>query len=127
MVAVHEFTHLALDEVNPDLPDWLVEGAAVYFGPRAGQALYDRACRSSSFEHMPTLAQLTRHYTDTPAADLFAYTLVASLAERYGAKRVNALLRTPADPHSALGASWPEVEAGWQAYVRQHCGRLRAG
>ena len=42
MVAVHEFTHLALDEVNPRLSSWLDEGAAVYFGPDAGRKLYDQ-------------------------------------------------------------------------------------
>ena len=32
-VAVHEFVHLALDQIDPELPDWLEEGTAVYLAP----------------------------------------------------------------------------------------------
>lgn len=41
-IAVHEFAHLVENEINPDLPVWLEEGAAIYIGPHQA---YDEVCQ----------------------------------------------------------------------------------
>ena len=41
-VAVHEFVHLALDQIAPELPDWVEEGKAVTLAPHE---VYDGACQ----------------------------------------------------------------------------------
>ena len=78
MIAAHEYTHLALNEVNPHLVDWLQEGAAVYFGPREGRQVYDRACLRVRDRPLPPIQELTMHYDSVAAAVLLAYTLVSS-------------------------------------------------
>jgi hypothetical protein len=116
MIAVHELTHLALDEINPDLPAWLDEGAAVYFGPARGRALYDRACRTAAVLEPPDYARLTRHYADVPGADVFAYTLVASIAEDVGADKLPALLRS-----GPAGLDPRATERAWRRYLVRRC------
>lgn len=117
-VAVHEFAHLALDEIDPELPTWLDEGMAVYLGPHD---LYDQACR----EHLPgvqlpSVADLREHYADVPAADLFAYTLVASIARNTSPERVKGLLHEP-DMEETLGQTEPEIEAAWREFIDEGC------
>ena len=121
MIAVHEFTHLALDEIDPSLPDWLDEGAAVYFGPDRGRAFYERACRSQPILRAPSYDELTYHYTLVDGADFFAYTLVASIAEHSGAQRVRALLHGTAAGRSLADLDRAQVERQWRRYLNRHC------
>jgi hypothetical protein len=118
-VAVHEFVHLALDQIAPDLPDWLEEGTAVYLGPHT---VYDRACRQQlAGVDLPPLADLRYRYSDVPAADLFAYTLVASIAGDDGYEALNALLHAPEAIEATLARSTAEVEAEWRTFVSRGC------
>ncbi len=119
-VAVHEFVHLALDQIAPELPDWLEEGTAVYLGPHAP---YDRACREQlSGLALPRLADLRDHYGEVPAPDLFAYTLVASIVDAHDVTALNALLRAPAALEATLGLPAAEIEAAWWTFVADGCG-----
>lgn len=118
-IAVHEFVHLALDRIDPELPDWLDEGTAVLLGPHE---VYDHACRAQlAGVDLPTLDDLRQHYAEVPAADLFAYTLVASIVATDGLDGLNALLRAPDDLEGALGRSVPEVEKEWRGFVEGGC------
>lgn len=118
-VAVHEFVHLALDQIAPELPDWLEEGTAVYLGPHDA---YDRACREQlAGVALPSLQQMRRQYADVPAADLFAYALVASIVAADGLDGLNALLRAPDDWERALGRSAADVERAWREFVAGGC------
>jgi hypothetical protein len=118
-VAVHEFVHLALDQIDPELPDWLEEGTAVYLGPHT---VYDRACRQQlAGVDLPPLADLRYRYSDVPAADLMAYTLVASIAGDDGYEALNALLHAPEAMEATLARSTAEVEAEWRTFVSRGC------
>lgn len=123
-VAVHEFVHLALDQIDPDLPDWLEEGTAVYLGPHAP---YDRACRERLSGVLPTLDDLRRRYSELPAADLFAYTLVASIVDAHGLEGLNALLRAPEALEMTLARPAAEIEAAWGAFVDCGCVAAASG
>jgi hypothetical protein len=118
-VAVHEFVHLALDQIDADLPDWLEEGTAVLLGPHD---VYDRACRDRlAGVPLPSLLDLRQGYASVPAADLFAYTLLAAIAAADGLDGVNALLRAPDDLERALGRPATEVEQAWRTFVEGGC------
>lgn len=118
-VAVHEFVHLALDRIDPDLPDWLEEGTAVYLAPHE---VYDRACRERlAGVELPSLEQMRRQYADVPAADLFAFTLVASIVATDGLDGLNALLLAPDDGERALGRPARDVERTWQEFTQGGC------
>jgi hypothetical protein len=113
-VAVHEFVHLALDEINPDMPTWLDEGTAVYLGPHS---LYTTVCQSAfPFELTPSFQQLDEDYNSVQAPDLFAYTLVDFIASQYGMDNLNLLLRSPDKLENILGVSKETFEAQWQQF-----------
>lgn len=118
-VALHEFVHLTLDRIDPELPDWLEEGTAVYLAPHE---VYDRACREQlAGVDLPTLNELRDHYNDVPAPDLFAYTLVASIVTNNGLDGLNTLLRAPNDLERALGRPAADVERTWREYTQSGC------
>lgn len=118
-VAAHEFVHLTLDRIDPELPDWLEEGTAVYLAPHEA---YERACREQLTDvALPSLADLRDHYDEVPAPDLFAYTLVASIVNSHGQDALNALLRAPPAIETTLDISTAEVEAEWRAFVGRGC------
>jgi hypothetical protein len=118
LVAVHEFAHLALDEINPNLPPWLDEGAAVYIGPHTP---YTTVCQIAfPFEMIPSFEQLVNHYDEVQAPDLFAYTAVDFIVHEFGLETLNLLLRTPDDLEQVLGISQAGFEAGWHEFIRAH-------
>ena len=115
-VAVHEFIHLALDEVNPELPLWLDEGMAVYLGPHAP---YTMVCQYAfPFEMTPSFRQLEHDYRGIPVPDLFAYTAVDFIVDEYGMEKLNTLLRRPKELEKVLEASTPDFEEDWQRFLR---------
>jgi hypothetical protein len=119
LISVHEYTHLALNETNLDLPDWLAEGAAVYLGPHR---LYDEACqRSFPLDRVPRLQTLIEAYPSIPAADLFAYTLVRYIAETDGMETLNRLIRSPSDISAVLNLSLEDLERNWKHYLTEVC------
>jgi len=118
-IAVHEFVHLALDEINPDLPDWLDEGTAVYLGPHA---IYDQACQIAfPFDNLPRLNDLVESYQSIPAADLYAFTLVRFMVERDGIEKLNQLLRSPARIAAYLENDAHGFDKEWRSFLRKTC------
>lgn len=116
LVAVHEFAHLALDEVNPEIPTWLDEGTAVYVGPHK---TYTTVCQIAfPFEMMPPFRQLEADYNSIPAPDLFAYTAVDFIVSEYGIEKLRKLLRSPEDLERVLGVSRAVFEEEWQRFMR---------
>lgn len=115
-VAVHEFTHLALDEINPSMPTWLDEGTAIYVGPHAP---YTTVCQEKfPFEYIPSFQQLKEEYNGLPAPDLFAYTAVDFIVHEYGMEKLNLLLRTPEDMEDILEVTNETFEDGWHNFIR---------
>jgi RNA polymerase sigma-70 factor (ECF subfamily) len=115
-VAVHEFVHLALDEINPALPAWLDEGAAVYLGPHEPYAV---VCQFAfPFELIPSFQRLTEAYEEVSAPDLFAYAAVDFIVHEYGMDRLNQLLRVPEDLESILGISPVMFDDRWQSFMQ---------
>ncbi len=112
-IAAHEFVHLALDRIAPELPDWLEEGTAVLLGPHM---VYDAARAEPSLLAMaPSFERLRDEYGDVVAADFFAWTVVDFLVATYGMDALNALLRDPHDLEGALGVSAEEFGAAWRS------------
>ncbi len=115
-VAVHEFIHLTLDKINPDMPAWLDEGTAVYVGPHR---LYTTVCRSAfPFDLIPSFQQLEEDYNSVQAPDLFAYTLIDFIVSQYGMDKLNFLLRSPDELENTLGNSKGTLEAQWKQFMQ---------
>lgn len=116
-IAVHEFTHLALDEIAPELPAWLDEGTAVYVGPHE---LYATVCDSAfPFELVPPFARLRDDYGEVTAPDLFAYAAVDFIVTSYGMDKLNDLLRRPNEFENILGVTTSSFEVEWYDFMRR--------
>ena len=115
LVAVHEFVHLALDEVNPQMPTWLDEGTAIYLGPHEA---YRIVCQQKfPFEMTPSFPQLETAYDSVAAADLFAYSAVDFVVHRFGLEKLNRLLRQPENMRAILGISPTVFEERWHEFI----------
>lgn len=118
LIAVHEFAHLMNNAVNPRMPLWLNEGAAVFVGPHAP---YAHVCRSGfPFDRVPSLRALQESYDAVPAADLFAYAFVEFVTREHGTDVLNQLLRSPDSLERLLGATREEIERRWRNYMEKH-------
>lgn len=118
LIAVHEFAHLVNNTINPDMPLWLNEGAAVFAAPHAP---YTYACHHHlPFDRIPVLRDLRQAYRSVPAADLFAFTVVEFIATEFGVEALNRLLRAPTTLEGILGVSDAEFEARWRQFLGKH-------
>lgn len=116
LVAVHEFVHLALDEINVNMPTWLDEGAAVYIGPHAPYAM---VCETAfPFEMIPSFQHLKNEYDHVQAPDLFAYTAVDFIVREHGTEKLNLVLRSPDEMNVILGISDTDFDHDWQEFIR---------
>lgn len=118
LIAVHEFAHLVNNAINPDMPLWLSEGAAVFAAPHAP---YAYVCQHHfPFERIPVLRDLRQSYRSVPAADLFAFTVVEFIATEFGHDALNQLLRAPTRLESIVGLSDADFETRWRQFLKHH-------
>lgn len=113
-MAVHELAHLFIDELNQHAPSWLDEGVASYQGDAAG---YRALCRlpqiAKILETPPVFTTLENSYSSLPAPDIYSFTAVEYIVERYGWSKVVELIRSPAKFEKILGISKDEFTRGW--------------
>jgi RNA polymerase sigma-70 factor (ECF subfamily) len=115
LVAVHEFVHLALDEINPELPTWLDEGVAIFVGPHEP---YTAVCYLAfPIEMAPSFQALQADYDSVQAPDLFAYTAVDFIVHEYGMENLNRLLRAPQEFENILGTSAQTFQESWHRFM----------
>ena len=92
-VALHEFTHLVLNDINSNLPLWVNEGVACFVGPHE---LYDYVCHHKfPFEMVPSISALQNSYHSVKAADLFSYAVVDFIRAESGESGLRTLVREP--------------------------------
>lgn len=118
LIAVHEFAHLVNNAINPAMPSWLNEGAAVFAAPHAP---YTHVCQHQfPFDRIPAFADLRRDYRSVPAADLFAFTVVEFIATEFGLDALNRLLRAPDALERIVGLTDAQFEERWHQFLQQH-------
>ena len=113
--AVHEFTHLVIDQISEDVPAWLDEGLACYEG---SFMFYSYVCHNSMPEsEPPTLTALTGSYERISAADVYSFSLVEFLIRRYGRAKINHLLREPQEIQKVFGVSPNDIREQWKVFI----------
>lgn len=117
LIAVHEFAHLVNNAVNPDMPLWLNEGAAVFAAPHAP---YTYVCQHRfPFDRVPALRDLQQAYRSVPGADLFAFSAVEFIATEFELESLNRLVRQPDALEEILGLTEEEFEERWHRFMER--------
>ncbi len=113
--AVHEFTHLIVDEMTDrNIPAWLDEGIATYeSGQRQPQFVAARI-----EQNLPGIADLNFNSgTDSNTAYAFSYTVIEFIMQEFGINYVVALVTNEGDFEETLNMSKTEFEQAWQAFI----------
>lgn len=118
LMAVHEFVHLMINEINNELPMWLNEGLASYEG---SSAIYEYFCKTY-FYQLPSieLNHLERNYYSIPAADIYSYSAVHFIVEKFGFKKLNQLIRNPENFEKILSISKSDFNKQWNSFIDDH-------
>lgn len=116
--AVHEFAHLAIDQIPGDIPEWIDEGIACFEG---SYKVYSYICLHYYPKgELPTLESLTTSYHKIPAADIYSFSLVEFLINRFGRNMFNYYIRHSQNPEIVFNTSTREIYKGWNDYVATH-------
>jgi len=116
LMVVHEYVHLMLNEINDSLPIWITEGVASYLGsPNGG---YDRIC-SLVFGQLPeiSLENLYSNYAHLSAPDIYSFSAIRFIANHFGLKILNRLIRDPVNLHNILGVNLKEFDNEWNGFI----------
>ena len=112
-VAVHEFAHIVINELNDDVPTYLNEGTAAYeAGQSSGVAeLVQTTIDNGTF---PTIGQL-KTLDGNNGLYQFGYALVDYVVESYGYDKLIEFIETP-DIQSVFDMSEDEFSAQWKQF-----------
>lgn len=118
MMAVHEYAHLLVNEINPDVPIWLAEGIACYEG--AGGTYIEKG--GTVAKALPAIAfsAIQDSYYGTPAADVYSFLAVKYIIDTYGLDKLNRLLRNTGDIEGILGVNTLDFEKQWIGFVQSY-------
>lgn len=110
-VAIHEFVHLAAEQINSDAPDYIAEGLATYLANQGGAYIKDAIQDDLNSGSFPSLAQV-RDMADY----IYSYALMKYVASEYGVEGMLKLYKT-ADIYKAFGVSDDELYEKWKTYL----------
>lgn len=113
--AVHEFTHLIVDEITDhDIPAWLDEGIATYeSGQRQPQFV-----AAQIEQNLPRIADLNfSSGTDSNTVYAFSYTIIEFIVQEFGYNFVVVLVTNQGDFTETLNMSEAEFEQAWQTFI----------
>jgi hypothetical protein len=115
LMAVHEYVHLMLNEINNSLPVWIQEGVASYFGSPGG---YDAICKivmgrlsAISFNDLET------NYHGLPAPDIYSYLAISYIIDIYGMGVLNSVIKDPGNMKKILSKGYESFDLTWHEYI----------
>lgn len=114
-VAVHEFVHIVVDEINSEVPVFLNEGVAAY---EAGQSsgVMARVQQALTNDTFPTVKELETLSPDNGLYQ-FAYAFVDYIIDTYGMEKLTEFIRTPS-VEAVFGVSEEDLSSAWrQSYI----------
>ena len=118
LMAVHEYVHLMIDEINNETPIWLDEGLACYEGSKES---YEQITQLI-FPKVPEISfnEIENSYYNIPAADVYSYSAVQFIIEHFGYEKLNQLIRHPSDFEKILSIKKDEFSKEWNTYIQMH-------
>ena len=121
-VVIHEFTHVAISNINSDLksiPIWLNEGIAVYEAKQMSSNIKNTIKEKLNRNDVPLLSQMNSSNFSEVGGYIFSYTAIEYLIDSYGYDTVISLIKTPNDLEQILGNSMKEFEDNWESYLKE--------
>ncbi len=115
LMAVHEYVHLLLNEINKSLPIWLQEGVASYYGSPGG---YESICKLV-IDRLPviSLRNLEDNYRNLPAPDIYSYMAVRFIKDSYGQNFLNSVLKDQTNLEGLLSGGYEEFDRKWHKNI----------
>jgi hypothetical protein len=118
---VHEFVHLMVDEINNNLPIWIDEGLAAKEG---SSDIYEYFCRLSFPElSLIKLQYLEEKYFSIPGADIYSYTAVRFIIQKFGLKKFNIFLRNPGNFEKIFSMTKDQFSKEWNLFITKNYGK----
>lgn len=124
-VVVHEFTHVAISNINSDLesiPIWLNEGIAAYEAKQMSSNSRSAIKEKLDSNDVPSLSEMNSSNFSEVGGYVFSYTAIEYIIENYGYDTIVLLIKTPADLEKILGNSMIEFENNWKRYLKENYG-----
>lgn len=121
-MAVHEFAHLIINEINRNAPVWLNEGIASYLGSPDGQ--YEKISKMV-FQIVPEInfAELENSYFKLKAPDVYSYSAVAFIISEFGKDKLNCIIRNPEKMYSVLKTDQATFNRQWHNFIKKNYGK----
>lgn len=122
-VVVHEFTHIAISNINSGLesiPIWLNEGIATYEANQISNN--DRSVIKEMLDNnnVPSLSEMSSESFAEVGGYLFSYTIIEYIIESYGYDTIISLIKMPEDLENILENTINEFENNWKNYLQEN-------
>lgn len=117
MMAVHEYAHIIINEINSNVPVWLNEGLAEYEG---SASIYEKFCEMF-FERLPGIDfnKLQYSYYDVKGADIYSFSVVKFIVLKYGREKLNRILREPEKFDDILQTNTEIFSREWNDFINK--------
>lgn len=121
-IIVHEFTHIVVYSINPDmgsLPMWLNEGIAT-FEAKQEDGVSQVISNAKVTNKVPALKDLEPNSYDFAniGGYAFSYSLVDYIVKTYGYDKLIALIKSPTDFEKILSISKDDFQKKWIAQLK---------
>jgi hypothetical protein len=115
LMAVHEYVHLLLNEINRSLSIWIQEGVASYYGSTGG---YESICKAV-IDQLPVISlnELENNYRKLPAPDIYSYMAVKYIKEIYGQSFLNSILKDQNNLNGILSGGYEDFDGKWNNFI----------
>lgn len=118
-VIIHEFTHVVIMNINPDvynIPSWLNEGVAV-FEAKQDEGTEQVILKAKSSNKFPSLEDLETNVSafGNNGGYQFSYSIIQYIVKNYGYDKLIALIKSPTDFDKILGVSKDDFQKEWIA------------
>jgi hypothetical protein len=123
--AVHEFVHIILRQINPNIPRWLDEGIASYEAKDNSEKWIKDTVRKGlennkvpSFKDLDTGADFQAFFGK--GGYQYSYTIVESIVNIFGYEKLYNFIKSPDDFIRVFGITESQLQDKWIEYITKN-------
>jgi predicted transcriptional regulator len=121
--AVHTFTQVLINQINPSAPYWLQQAISSYESKWLSKERIAEAVKSySTASDLSTMKDMSKVYVTFKEAGGYevSYTVAEYIDRTFGMVALEKLLREPTDFQGIINLSEHEFWSGWNRYLREN-------